>query len=239
MKKIALILGVAGMAAVANAQVTYSMVGENLTGAGGLTDAEVGDVIRVSLIATSPSSAGFAWSRNWISGDNVGSWDLTETTDGRGRNEVLQNDISDGPVGTSGDVNGFFGPVATSGDTERLEVVDGRNSPGRVGFAVDFVAQPTAFVPSQFRPQAFAGLNMNDGFMIYTFDATYAGGMMSFDAEFTRTRTYADMNAVQADDFTFEQDRDGFGNMLTVVPAPASMALLGLGGLVAARRRRA
>ncbi len=238
MKKIALILGVAGMAAVANAQVTYSMVGENLTGAGGLTNAEVGDVIRVSLVAQAGGGVGFAFTRPYISGTNVGAWDLTETGDGvRGRNENVIGDVSDGPVGTTQAANGFFSGVSTGPDTDRLELTDA--APARIGSAPDFVALPTGLFPPALRPALFAPLVMADGFTVYTFDATYNGGTMSFDAEFLRTRTYANANAVEADDVSFEVARDNFGNMLTVVPAPASMALLGLGGLVAARRRRA
>lgn len=234
MKKIALILGVAGLAVAANAQTfSVSMVGENRTNAAnGLDNAEVGDVIRVELVATGGSAdTGFARviTRMHADGVGAGDWNLSEGNFNAGElGRRFRNAVADRPVGSGNAGNFFFGPEATA-DGSVVHRTTG--TPGG----------PMSFVNSAVPGIIGAPLTtMTDGLVFYRFEFTYQGGVAALNFDETVSGEFYDGDqAVQGTELTYEQIRDGFGNALTVVPAPASMALLGLGGLVAARRRRA
>lgn len=234
MKKIALILGVAGLAAAANAQFTVSMNGENMTSAAnGLDNAAVGDVIRVELVATSTNAdAGFARVTSYVNGAGVGAgdWDLTEEAGSGGLGRRFRNAVADRPVGAAAPGAGNFDGVANP-DGSRLEIV---TPAARAGAPIQFV---NSAVPGITGAPIVA---MTGGLAFYRFEFTYQGGTAALNFSETVTGEWYDGDfALQGTAVTFEQIRDNAGNALTVVPAPASMALLGLGGLVAARRRRA
>ncbi len=235
MKKIALILGVAGLAVAANAQsFSVSMAGQNMTSAAnGLDNAEVGDVIRVELVATGGTAdTGFASVRSHVQGDGVGAgdWNLAEEPGTAGLGRRFRNAVADRPQGSGAPGNGDFAGVANA-DGSRLEIVTPAN---RLGAAIDFV---NTGVPGIIGAPL---VTMTDGLVFYRFEFTYQGGVAALNYSETVTGNFYDGEfALQGTVITYDKVLDGFGNALTVVPAPASMALLGLGGLVAARRRRA
>jgi len=235
MKKIALILGVAGLAVAANAQsFSVSMAGQNMTNAAnGLDNAEVGDVIRVELVVTGGSAdTGFARVRTHVSAsDGASDWNISEGNFNAGElGRRFRNAIADKPAGSPNAGNGEFGPVATT-DGSRLEIV---SPAARAGAPIDFV---NSAVPGIIGAPL---TTMTDGLVYYRFEFTFAGGVAALNYSETVTGNFYDGDqAIQGTEVTYDKVLDGFGNALTVVPAPASMALLGLGGLVAARRRRA
>ena len=226
MKKSAVLLAVAGMATAASAQsfVTYFLDGVNLTDAGrGTTNADAGDVIRMSL-RVNHDGLSYAGGKVDIAYGDVADGDITLTEDvfafpfdpwELGRTPITRIVASDGPADSTQsrneDIHASAGLI-TDINNDFFDFAS--TPPGLGGLAGAF---PTA-----------------DGDAIFVFDYVYQGGEDTWDSatngEARLWRDAQDINGAVVDARN--------GDTFTVTPAPASLALLGLGGLVAGRRRR-
>ena len=226
MKKSAVLLAAAGLATAAGAQTfaIYSFDGVNLTDAGrGTTDADSGDVIRMSL-RVSHDALSYAGGKVDGSYTGVDDEDITLTEDGfsfpfdpwvLGREPLFRIVASDGPAD------------ATRPHNEDVVAIGGKLSDINDDF-FDFASTPPGL-------GGLAGaFPLSDGEAIFVFDYTYNGGLDTWDAKTNgEARLWRDGNDING---AVVDARNG--DTFTVSPAPASLALLGLGGLVAARRRR-
>ena len=240
MKNTIALITVAGLASVAAAQ-TVNITGVNSTDATrGLGNAEVGDVISASItIDHSEYSAGGAIFDILARGLGTADFNLAEVAGGPsatdwtdlGRNPLVVSAFSDRPAGSTSAGNRDFSPVDAAGtpyagsadtvitssgftDTSSFFISLGATPPGAGGFV--------SFFP------------LLSGFSIYNFEFTYQGGTAEVELNVAQVATYANNTDVGG---TTLQNPDG-NQLLRVVPAPASAALLGLGGLAAVRRRR-
>ena len=225
MKKSAVLLAVAGLATAAGAQsfAIYSLDGVNLTDAGRGTDnADSGDVIRMSL-RVNHDALSYAGGKVDIS-HGADDEDVVLTEDGFsfpfdpwviGREPLFRIVASDGPADAT---RPFNEPIASVGG-----VISDINSD-----FFDFASTPPGL-------GGLAGaFPLADGEAIFVFDYTYNGGLDTWDAKTNgEARLWRDGNDING---AVVDARNG--DTFTVSPAPASLALLGLGGLVAARRRR-
>lgn len=247
MKKSAIaLLAVAGLAGAASAQtfVTYDVVGENLTaggGAGKSVNAAPGDVIRVrvQVLHDTLTYAGGQWD---VFGTGLSAGDVgTLGEDGSplpppvgpawevGRNPLTRIVVSDRPDGATDPGN---------------RTVSAQTDPGLYGADVvisddQLSAGSTGWFDMGSTPPGLGGLigtfPIADGDDIFVFDYTYNGGTDTWNgATVDEAFVYTSGQSVSA-----ARVPANFGDDFTVVPTPASVALLGLGGLVAARRRRA
>ena len=226
MKKSAILLAVAGMATAASAQsfVEYFLDGVNMTDAGRGTDnADAGDVIRMSL-RVNHDSLSYAG----------------------GKAEILYTDVDDGDIDLTEDAFAFpFDPwelgrtpitriVASDGasDATQPHNVDIHASGGKITDIND------DFFDFASTPPGLGGLAgafpTASGDAVFVFEYTYGGGEDNWDAGHNGSarlwRDAQDINGAVVDASS--------GDTFVVSPAPASLALLGLGGLVAGRRRR-
>ncbi len=229
MKKSAILLAVAGMATAASAQsfATYSMTGVNLTTGLPLNQAAPGDVIRLSLR---------------VDHDGHGY--------GGGKTEILYTGVADGDITISEPNNVVLPPDVLNWEDlgrhphTRIVVSDGP-ADSIQSHNIDVVASGGKvtdvnddFFDFASTPPGLGGLSgpfpITSGDSIFNFDYVYQGGADNWDANSNGTaRLWRD----GADNNGLVVDADA-GATLIVSPAPASLALLGLGGLVAGRRRR-
>ena len=120
----------------------------------------------------------------------------------------------------------WFGSRSSNSGPDSLAVYwsgDGFSSP-----IFSFAQSGTAFTNSIANVSALSGLTGANEFRIYAVDGTRADGGQGISSSGT-FRVGDHNDGTNFTEFRFEG---------TVVPAPASAALLGLGGLVAVRRRR-
>ena len=230
MKKIVL-LAVAGLAAGASAQITYNLSATNLTDAGrGTANAAIGDVFRVEMSAEHGSfSLGLAkFDLNFTGNLNTGSAAIgAESAAGifnidgaTGRHPFMRQATSDRPSGSAVGAS----VITAFGNAGGFVVSDAANG------GIDLATFPPTFNP-------LIGLDpIASGEVFYAFEYTYDGGVDTIDVVVRGAgRVYR--NATDGNGLTVTAPTAGAGVVIT--PAPASLALLGLGGLAAARRRRA
>lgn len=237
MKKLALI-AVAGMAAAAGAQsITYNLSGVNMTDAGrGLNNAAAGDVIRISMSAdfSNPGGAlslGLAKFDLQFDGAVASQIQLAEDPDGdvnfdlngneRGRHPHMRQATSDKPTDSSTGAS-LMTPFQDDADTVVL------SDAARGG--IDLGTFPPTFNP------LIGPFPIASGETFFVFDFVYQDGSETISV------------VVRGAGRIFRNAADGSGqavsaplagSSVTITPAPASLALIGMGGLVAARRRRA
>lgn len=244
MKKNLAIVAIAGLASAAVAQPTFlnlNITAENQTGGRGTSDAQAGDLIKWTVSAEHDGlSFGGAKLDLLVSGASTGDVDLTENsgttppafggTYTSGRTPLLVNVISDKPAGSSLAGNFEFSAQDAAGTLYdgQADVVISDSTLGATSGFIDLVSFP----PTQNPLVGIAPIASGDAVLI--FFTTYQGG----------TQTIA--GTVAGRGRVFSSAADGSGTLVTtgageasVTPAPASLALLGLGGLAAARRRRA
>jgi MYXO-CTERM domain-containing protein len=210
------VLAVAGLAAIANAQdtsISYSIVWDKAS-------INPGETNTGKVIAT--VTPGFGATIKWT------------TPPGKGQNGILKA-FASSIFDTVNLLNGEQGTLAWTVPTAlNLANIQGNlNGGGIVGTNAGQVAPPINPNPNVDNPITILNLTWtgNAGFsgnVSYNVKAT--SGKMFLDISTTPTPTWVGHNATKL-------ESAAAGNF-TVVPAPASMALLGLGGLVAARRRR-
>ncbi len=230
MKKSAVLLAVAGLATAASAQsfAIYSVDGVNLTDGGrGTNNAQAGDVIRMSL-RVEHDGHGFGGGKVDIGYGGVADGDITITEP---NNVVLPPDVlnwSDLSRHPHTRIVVSDGP----GDSIQSRNEDVVANGGTISDVND------DFFDFASTPPGLGGLSgpfpITSGDSIFNFDYVYQGGVDSWDAltngEARLWRDGADNNGAVVDARN--------GETFFVSPAPASLALLGLGGLVAGRRRR-
>ncbi|MBX3364244.1 MAG: PEP-CTERM sorting domain-containing protein [Phycisphaeraceae bacterium] len=239
MKKFA-IVAVAGLAALAGAQhsITYQLAGVNMTDAGrGTANAEAGDMIRIVMSAQHTGlSLGLAKFDLTFTASGGGVVTpaqvvLTETPDANnnfqldlnetGRHPHMRQATSDKP--TAGGVGAAL-IVATQTGPDVVTLGDTGNG------GIDLGTFPPTFNP------LIPIFPIASGAAFFIFDFVYQGGTIEVATVVRGAgRVYRDA----ADGNGASVSAPGAGESLIITPAPASLALLGLGGLAAARRRRA
>ncbi|MBX3364243.1 MAG: PEP-CTERM sorting domain-containing protein [Phycisphaeraceae bacterium] len=231
MKKIAL-LAVAGLAAGVSAQsITYNLSAVNMTDAGrGTTNAEAGDVFYVAMSAAHDLySLGLAKFDLVFTGNpNLASANFDESATGifnmgpadTGRHPYMRVAVSDRPSNSA---------VGAAVITAFAEGAGFRVSDAGDG-GIDLATFPPTINPLITIDQ------ISSGETFFAFMYTYGGGTETIDV-LVRGAGRLYRNAGDGNGATVSQPMAGEGIVIT--PAPASVALLGLGGLVAARRRRA
>ncbi len=226
MKKSAVLLAVAGMATAASAQsfAEYFLDGVNMTDAGrGTANADAGDVIRMSL-RVHHDSLSFAGGKVDVAYGGVDDGDIVLTEDGFsfpfdpweiGREPLFRIVASDGPADATRPHNE---DIMASGGV----ITDVNND------YFDFASTPPGL------GGLGAAFPLESGEAIFVFDYVYGGGEDTWDAQTNgEARLWRDGSDVNGAVVEASNGRTFF-----VTPAPASLALLGLGGLVASRRRR-
>lgn len=235
MKKIVMFT-VAGLAAGASAQSTiaFNLSAQNLTqgtARGTAVAANVGDTVRVWLSSDHNGlSIGLAKFDILMDGgatpaqvhlDETATAGFDLTDDLLGRHPHMRQATSDKPTaGASG--ASLMTAFATDGDTVTLS--DAASS------GIDLGTFPPTFNP-------LIGLfPIASGEQFFAFDFIYQGGVVDMSVvvrgagRVYRSSTDGNGQSVSA---------PTVGSGVTITPAPASLALLGLGGFAAARRRRA
>ena len=239
MKNAIALLAVAGLASVAAAQTTVNISGVNTTdGSRGLNNAEVGDVIRatISIDHTDFSAAGAIFD---ILARGLGTADFNLAEDGTnafspwsiGRNPIYFSAFSDRPLGSTNPGNLFYSAVDASG-TPYAGTAD------TVITTAGVTTTNSLFMSLAATPPGAGGFSsvfpIDSGEASFVFEFTYQGGTAEIELNVAQVATYSTSTSIGGN---VSQNPDGV-QLLTVVPAPASVALLGLGGLVATRRRR-
>lgn len=224
-KSVAAIFAVAGAAvATAGASVTFNLTGNGDTGT---INAAAGDVITFEFWVDHDDFSVAGGQLDFLLFGGVGDVTIEGGRDAFA--SPFQNVASNIPfvyeTGDSRVTNTGYANDANYGDWDY--VISGERPTQDTINWLDFGALPPAFNPNQWQ-------NVGDHGAMFTFDVEFTGGEMWVEINPRGTfNTYADSNAVA----TKENSVNNAGR-ITVVPAPASMALLGLGGLVALRRRR-
>lgn len=231
MKKTAAIVAIAGLAGAAAAQPTFlelGIIATNLTdGVRGTTNAQAGDVFQIDVVANHDGLS--------FGGVKVDLF-ISNTADG---------DVNFG-VEDAGTLPPEFGGLHTAGRHPHLRNVVSDKGPAvganlganTISFAggvmSDFVnfIDLVSFPPTQ--NPLIPSSPISTGEAIFKFQLTYQGGTVDLSG------------AVAGRGRVFSGATDGTGVLVdttvgtaSITPAPASLALLGLGGLAAARRRRA
>lgn len=234
MKKIVMIT-VAGLAASASAQtIAYNLSGQNLTQGtprGNLVGAAVGDTIRIWLSADHDGlSIGLAKFDILMDGgatpgqvmlDETATAGFDLTDDLAGRHPHMRQATSDKPT-AGGSGASLITAFATDGDTVTL------SDAAQAG--IDLGTFPPTFNP-------LIGLfPISTGEQFFAFDFVYQGGVVNMS---TVVRGAGRIYRNSTDGNGQSVSAPTVGTGVTITPAPASLALLGLGGLVANRRRRA
>lgn len=232
MKKSAIVLlAVAGMAATASAVITLDIAAVDATDAP-ITTATVGDTVYFLLTASwtgNDEGLGGVKVDFLITGAGVGNVSVDQTPGApaafqtaagtEGMHPLMKNAISDNPPTVWAAAGTLY-----AGSAETV-VSDTNLGAGSTNF-IDLVVLPPSFT--------FQILPNNS--IIYRLAVIYKGGKLNVELQVDEGfgTTYTDFGSVSGNFTTVSGD----GNFASVVPAPASIALLGLGGLVATRRRR-
>ncbi|MEM7754587.1 MAG: hypothetical protein AAF297_03010 [Planctomycetota bacterium] len=142
-----------------------------------------------------------------------------------------------GQIGNNSGINGVNLSVEIAGG----DYVDGSFAGnGEVFGGVNFAADGEGFDTS-FSSNSFAGVNFSDGLVLFSFDVM-AGASGTVDittSEGTISLFAAATGLPGAFQTSVGYDSIDFGSAsVAIVPAPGAAALLGLGGLAVARRRR-
>lgn len=233
MIKTAFIVAIGGVAASAFGQanaVAYNLTAINMTDAlRGTANAAVGDVFRIEVSAVhNGMSLGLAKFDIAVEGstpaaatvveDATAAFDLVAPV--RGRHPHMRQATSDKP-------NGAVGASVITG-----HAVDGDSwvmSDAAQG-GIDLATFPPTFNP-------LIGLfPIASGEQFFAFDFVYQGGVVNMS---TVVRGAGRIYRSSTDGNGQSVSAPTVGTGVTITPAPASLALLGLGGLAAARRRRA
>ncbi len=230
MKKSVILLAVAGLAGVAAAQptfATYTMSATNMTDAGRGTDnALAGDVFRVYL-AVEHDGHSYAGGKVEMLYTGVNDADITISEPNAGMLGIPGEAWEPGRYGLFRIVASDGPGDATDPHNEDVVASGGKITDVNNDF-FDFASTPPGL----------GGLSgpfpLPSGGAIFAFDYVYDGGVDTWDAVSNGTaRIWRD-----ASDINGEVVPADSGATLVISPAPASLALLGLGGLVAGRRRR-
>jgi hypothetical protein len=170
------------------------------------------------------------------------SWSVSDTGNGDGKIEpgesallTMTGTMDPGATGFAGSIFDIVG--VSNWDTGTVDVyenhLDALTGPGDLQGNNDILTIEAFQLPPLFNPD----FDASNPITLYSITWT--------PADYTaRTVTVGDTNHlnndVYTDDFGTSVPYDGVAGQATfdVVPAPASLALLGLGGLVAGRRRR-
>jgi len=245
MKKSFAVIAVAGLAAAASGQFSLSITGENATDAGrGLTAAAPGDVINFAIRFDETSEA-HGMAGGFLSivseGINDGDFDLTEDSNDQGNNfppappfdnsfnsgrhPFFARAISDGTEPNPND-NAFNNLVTAQGG-----VITDHGGDGFFDLA--------DFPPAGIVTNPFGVTNPINGTDVLRFSYTYNGGTDTLGLEVRDIAGLQIWETAQSEAPTGIPGSEVETGSLTVSPAPSSIALLGLGGLAAARRRRA
>ena len=242
MQKSIAIVTIAGLAAAATAQTTIGLTGINVTDATrGLDNAEVGDVIEVSLVINHNqfSAAGAIFD---ILGRGVGTGDWNLAEDGTnafspwtiGRNPIYFSAFSDRPAGSTNPGNFTYEAVDAAG-TPYAGNADSVLTTTTAG------TNPSNFISLGATPPGAGGFvsvfPIDSGEASLVFRITYQGGTAELELNAAQVAVYPTSTSIGGIGLT-GQDVAYAGPLLRIVPAPASAALLGLGGLAAIRRRR-
>lgn len=233
MIKTAFIVAIGGVAASAFGQanaVAYNLTAINMTDAlRGTANAAVGDVFRIEVSAVhNGMSLGLAKFDIAVEGstpaaatvveDATAAFDLVAPV--RGRHPHMRQATSDKP-------NGAVGASVITG-----HAVDGDSwvmSDAAQG-GIDLATFPPTFNP-------LIGLfPIGTGEAFFAFDYVYDGGVDTLNMV---VRGAARLYRSSTDGSGATVSAPTVGNGVTITPAPGSLALLGAGGLLAARRRRA
>ena len=237
MKKSAVLLAVAGMAGVAAAQptfATYFMTAENLTDPGrGTNNALPGDMFQVFLhVEHDGHSYAGGKVEMLYTGVNEGDIIITEPVGG-----LLGIEPPNDPGWLAGGRWGLFRIVASDGPSDAIDPHN-ENVIASDAFGGKVTDVNDDFFDFASTPPGLGGLSgpfpLPSGRAIFNFFYVYDGGVDTWDAVSNGTaRIWRD-----ASDINGEVVPADSGATLVISPAPASLALLGLGGLVAGRRRR-
>ncbi len=229
LKKSAVLFAVAGLAGVAAAQPTfakYILWGENLTEPSRGTDnALPGDEIRIFL-GVEHDGHSYAGGKVEILYDGVNDADITVTEPASGLIGAPGEDWAPGRYG-------LYRIVASDGPGDATDP----HNEDVVAFGGKVTDVNDDYFDFASTPPGLGGLSgpfpLPSGGAIFAFDYMYDGGVDTWDAVSNGTaRIWRD-----GTDINGEVVPAG-NNTIVVFPAPASLALLGLSGLVAARRRR-
>jgi len=231
MKKSAIaLLAVAGLAATASATITMDISVVDNTDAG-IATANAGDTVYFLITATWDTNDSFHGGVKLdvlLSGAGTGDVDVSQgaSTPGSfatdaglvGAHPLLRGPISNVPPVAAAAAGTLYDGMA---DT----VVSDSNLGATTNF-IDLAASPPAFT--------FSGVE--NGSIVYRLGVVYNGGTLNAELQVDEGfgTTYASLSSISAN----FNPTAGDGASATVTPAPASLALLGLGGLAATRRRR-
>lgn len=234
MKKSLFVAALAGAAMAASAQntVTFVLHATNLTDALRGTNALPGDQFRIEISATHTGmSLGLAKFDLAFDGSTPAQASTPESGDGNfnfgldstetGRHPLMINAVSDRP---SGSATGASAMTAFVADADTWTLSDA------AGAGIDLATFPPTANP------LVGVFPISSGESFFAFGYTYDGGTdtisMLVRGAARLFRTNIDGSGATVSSPTVE-------NSIVITPAPASLALLGLGGLAAARRRRA
>ena len=250
MKKIAALVALAGMAAAANAQHTRDALqyAARPVGGGAWTS---GNFAINNAVNSDPITFEVAVFADWVSGAGFAAAtykayvDCNNTTD----SIAIIDDPANGATPNDGRQGVFSYTAATQKVfTTRAAAVGG--SGFRLSSSADTAADASAggaMFFNQSTPVNNPSFNTNDHVLGYRFNVTLVD-----DGTHTRTAlvksvairisgftTYNALDVGSVTDFKANMIIDNLNLTATwAVPAPSAMALLGLGGLVAVRRRR-
>lgn len=252
MKKIVALIALAGIAAVANAQpgnknaIVYGARANSADSwhFGSLTlSAAPGSAINfeigIFMFRAQGVGHGTAVIKSYVDGvDNTGVDTAT-----------IIEDLSNGTPGTAG-VDGRVGVFNSGAQVQKVFTNRGIAVPGsgyRISSASDTGDASAAggISVKQQGPVGNAGFQQGDGMLGYRFDVTIGarGADLPFSVTTDATRinsytVYNDLASNVTTELKTSVGVEGINLTASWIPAPSSLALLGLGGLVAGRRRR-
>lgn len=223
MKNVIALVGVAGLAAAASAQNAVLNVKVSLDGVNWLNhvDVNTGGTVHVGVFLSCEGAYGVGGATYNVTGDNFAAGDAI--------------DIASAGLGRQ--IPWTFGAatqaVYTSGNSFRVDAANDAGNSAAAGIA------------STQRDPSSGGANYstaNPG-LVYKFDMSFGdifGRTLNVGTALDQIKNgviiyHSSSSATRGTNTTAIST---VGSTITVVPTPASMALVGLGGLVGARRRR-
>lgn len=253
MKKIAALVALAGIAAVANAQPGTA---NTIVYAARANSGDSWHVGGLSLSALPGNSINFEVGIFLFRAQGVGHATavtkayIDGVTTGFDSVTIIE-DPSNGTPGTSG-VDGRVGVFNSGAQVQKVftQRSAGLGGPGyRISSAADATDGSAAGGISikQQGPVGNGNFQQGDGLLGYRFDVTLAGRVagslvtapvLSFASRLGSYSTYNDIASNTTTENKATTTIEGVTLVGSWIPAPSSLALLGLGGLIAGRRRR-
>ncbi len=231
MKKVFALVALAGIASVATAapKLSFQVSTDGGSNWGSSANVAAGSVVQVRMIVdwTGSTAYGFSGTLAKIVYGNVDGSDGLQANGAA--NTLRQAPWSFGSAGTL--------RVTTSGSTTTVGLAGSGTTQGFISFGQNAPASAGASY-STANPAVIGAFSITVGAGRSLGSTLSIGGLVAQTQAGSPTGAFAFHASSSSSNTSFREDGSVESALITVVPTPGALALVGLGGLVAGRRRR-